>query len=102
MNWLILSHSDPLSLCLTSENFMMSIGESRTGTGRRQNEPVPNHALDGDPFLRAEPRLAGGSPKSNNRTMPHLLAAGFRADLRAGPFCRRRPGSHPGFFHDVD
>src|SRR2546423_3881864 len=101
MNWPIVSNSDPLSLCLTRQNFMMPVSEAGAGIQRSQNEPLRDHALDHDPLLRTDKRLGRASRESRHRTLPPLLAAGFRADLPARPLRHRRAGSYPGFFHDT-
>ena len=80
---------------------MMPVGEARAGTERSQNQPVRDHALDDNPLLRADERLSRASRESRNRTVPPLLAAGFRAHLPARPLGRRRARFDPGFFHDT-
>jgi len=88
-----------LGLFRASQNSIISASED--GTGRRRHaqfEPVPNHALECRPVLRADERDAGCRAESVDRAVPRLLATGFRIDLSSRAFSDRRPGFDAGFF----
>ena len=91
-----------LGLFRAGQNSIMSTLEHGTGRQRyAQFEPVSDHPLERCPFLRANGRAAGGRPESIDRTLPRLLATGFRVDLPPWAFSNRRPGLNAGFFCDV-
>ena len=91
-----------LGLFRAGQNSIMSARGHGTGRQRHtQFEPVPNHPLERCPFLRANRRAEGRRPKSIDRALSRLLAAGFRVDLSSWSFSNRRPGFNTGFFCDV-
>src|SRR6476646_5396026 len=88
-----------LGLFKAVQNSIMSAREPRTGRQRyAQFEPVPNHALEHCPFLRADRGAAGCRSESVDRALPRLLATGLCLDLPSRTLRNRRPGFNAGFF----